>query len=542
MPPSQLRAQVIRRGAPDIRVFMAFAGPNRLRAPICEAMHWPWLARQLPRWDLRSGDRRAADAAPRGHAKSTLETFFRPLHDIVYGKEAFIVIFSATETQAIDFTRDLHNELSEPTSDVSKWFGPFIVSGGPSDFVVKAPLGPAFGSRVLARSVGQQIRGAKHAGWRVSKGILDDIEKLESVRTPSQRQKLAEYVERDILQSGERIGSRYTAIRAVGTILHPDSWLANAIKNPAWNGKKYKAIPKWPSHPERWEALRQLWADIDVPEESRLNLLNLEYRGRQAWYDEGGEVLWSEANNLLDLHTILWSDGEWAFNAEMQNDPKTTLFGIFDVAGFKRCKVDNERITWADGKRAPHAEFEWAGWLDPIPPDGSGDYASIAVLARHRTTGRRAAVDCELFRGAPSEQVDRIWLASDRWPHLQRFGFEDNGFQRVVADYFERSREARRKADKSADLRLIGETSTDNKESRIASLQPSLWHGHMQIADSISRDVIGQFRDFPGGSHDDAIDAIERADHLIGHRVISTSAPAWVHRDRLDSSGSNRDG
>ncbi|MCX7012760.1 MAG: hypothetical protein NTW86_09420, partial [Candidatus Sumerlaeota bacterium] len=62
--------------------------------------------------DRRVG-RRAALAAPRGSAKSTILSLLFPLHDLAYGLEKYIVLFSATMAQAEQRLRNIRRELEK---------------------------------------------------------------------------------------------------------------------------------------------------------------------------------------------------------------------------------------------------------------------------------------------------------------------------------------------------------------------------------------------------------------------------------------------
>jgi len=507
--------------------------PSRFRVTPC-AMHVPWLRRaqsMLP-WYRRPSEIRIADAAPRGHAKSTIETFLAPLYEAIYGREAFIVICSATAEQAIGFTADLHATLRSP--EVKAWFPGIKVVGGVSDFVVYSPAGHRDGTRIMSVSVGQQIRGYKHAGWRPSKIILDDVETLRNTHTPDQRDKLERYISRDLLQAGEQIGQQYTVVRALGTIVHPESWLSRTIRNPGWQSTLWRAVKQWPTHPDRWEEIRRAWANLDVPADERYRAMRALYDARPFWYGEGMEVLWPEGMGPLALYEKLWTYGEWQFAAEFQNEPKTSLYGIFQVDKFQRCRLDGVGhgtvIVEADGKRIPFGQCAVSIWLDPIPPQGGGDYAAIAVVAQHRQSKRRYVLACDLFRGPPTEQLRRLWGAFDRWTIVgpPSVGYEDNGFAASIDELYRYQRKERAAAGLSLAMPAPrGRASTVRKEDRIARLEAPCWHGHIQWASDLSPDVLGQIRDFPGGSYDDAIDAIERADYALTGDVVLTSPPEW---------------
>ena len=65
-------------------------------------------------------------------------------------------------------------------------------------------------------------------------------------------------------------------------------------------------------------------------------------------------------------------------------------------------------------------------------------------------------------------------------------------------------------------LHLDLEPESENKELRIATLEPDCTNGWMQFSDRISSEVFGQFDTFPTGTHDDAPDAIHGAWKELG--------------------------
>jgi len=54
---------------------------------------------------------RRVRAAPRGYAKSTFAALIKPIHDLCYGLENFILIFSNTEAQSVAKLKDIRTEL-----------------------------------------------------------------------------------------------------------------------------------------------------------------------------------------------------------------------------------------------------------------------------------------------------------------------------------------------------------------------------------------------------------------------------------------------
>lgn len=482
-------------------------------------MHLDFLSRPKTPWMQRADPQPRADAAPRGGAKSTLESFISPVHDIVYGFERYICIISTTYDLSEDLVKDLHDVFSdgELYADLHQTYGPFKVKGTATDFVVFVPGQDPKGCRVKAFSFGGAIRGTKHKTVRPTKVIIDDGEHPEKVRSPAQRLKTWSYLTKDILKAGRR----YTVYRVVGTVLHADSMLSRLLKSPAWKSIRWSSILKWPENMALWKQCRALWADLT--DEQRLNTARAWYDEHRTEMDQGAEVLWPEEEPLYSLMTMLWRDGASAFYSEKQNDPRDPERQVFDIETFRRCTFDGHTITSAEGRKISIHDCAQAVWLDPIPDkDGNkngyvkGDYAAVAHLAkwtpRGSRVGYRFVLSCTLVKGPPSKQVALLHAISAAVSQRRvRYGYESNGFQNdAVKAALKES---------GSKLPIKGYTSTENKNQRISALEPAIILGHMQFCDTVPTTVIEQFRSHPTSDHDDGPDAIERADWMLCRRM-----------------------
>lgn len=480
-------------------------------------MHLDFLSRPRRSWRERTTPERWADAAPRGHAKSTLESYVSVAHDICMGREVFVVILSTTYSLAEQLVRRLWSTFSREVfaPDLHALFGPFEVSGGMTDFIVTSPATGPRGVRVVAMSFGGEIRGQSHAGYRPSKVLIDDGESLKETRSAGRRVNTWEYLTKDVLKAGYS----YTVYRAVGTILHPDSMLSRLLASPGWRGSRYRALESWPERTDLWEQCRAIWSDLDNDE--RLDASRVYYHENRVEMDRGARLLWPDGDPLFDLMESIWADGMPAFLSEKQNEPRDPARQIFDVDGFARCTFDGEHIVNNRGRRVPIGACDVAVWLDPIPPkDGyqRGDYAALAVVARD-PSGYRYVLRCDLEREPPDRTRARVWSLFDAFPKA-RFAYESNGFAALSGEGFEREARDRETQGRPSVLHVRGVVSTENKEARIARLQPDTVAGFVQFDRGLSAEVLAQFRDFPGGAHDDGPDAIERADWRL------TSTPA----------------
>ena len=533
MEPSEERDALWLRCEEDLGMFAAVFCDERLPLPFSR-FHRSILHRQKRRWTERTTQQRIADAAPRGNAKSTLESYISLIHDAVYGYEMFVGVISTTYDLSEDLVADLHQAFSEAElhPDLHAIYGPFAVIGGKTNFVVHVPGQDPRGTRFAAYSFGGSIRGSKHAGIRFTKIIIDDGEHPEKVRSPAQRDKTWDYLVKDILKAGDKC----TIFRVIGTVLHSDSMLNRTIgyaqggHGLGWQGTRWQAMRSWPTATLLWAACRELWADLTDPD--REDTAKRFYRRRRIAMDAGAEVLWPEKENVYDLHVMLWTDGAAAFNSEKQNIATDPTRQVFFPEQWRRCSFDGEVITTSKGRKIRLNTCSIAVWLDPRASQEveKNDYAALAIAAKDRH-GYVYLLSVDMRRDTTAGAIGRIWAAYQLFHNRAQYGYEDNGFAVLMGDLFEVERGRRRKENLPATCNLLGYHSSKNKNDRISSLAPRLDNGWIEVADDVPAPVIEQFRQIPTGGHDDGPDAAERAIWLVD----GGARPGWDGNAKLRS-------
>ena len=519
---------VVERCRVDLGLFCLAYLPSRFPLPF-NRIHRAFLADVKIGWEDRRVDVKRADAAPRGSAKSTVESWASLVHDVVYGLELFIGVASTDYDLSEDLAADLYEVFSEPEAyeALHADYGPFSVAGGKTDFVVRVPGGDPRGVRIKALSFGGSVRGKKHRGVRFTKLVLDDSEHPDKVRSASVREKTWEFLQKDILKAGQP-GTTY---RVLGTILHPDSMLARLMSSPAWSSRLWTALITWPDRMDLWESCRQLWADLG--DADRLQTARAFYEANLDEMNAGASVVWPERESLWDL-MLLWWENAGAFYSEKQNTSRDPTRQRFDVDRFRRCRFDGTSIHVLDEagqvvRSVALTDCERAAWLDPaVGKDAKrGDGAALAYIARD-PQGWRYVLSVREGRARPSEQRRWVWELFEQDSGC-RFGLEDNGFQVLFSDDFEREKTERRNGGQAWRLEINGHTSTRNKESRIDRLEgPACVHGWLLFEVGLPGKVAEQFRDFPNAAHDDIPDAIERADWLLTQRAaVASFSAGW---------------
>ncbi|MEQ1494477.1 MAG: phage terminase large subunit [Novosphingobium sp.] len=500
--------------------FCWFLWEERFSLPFND-LHWSLFRKQsAPGWRERKSaglNIRTAIAAPRSYAKSTIATFARLVHDIVYDREAYIVVGSATEKQSLGLARDLKLQFTAKGTPLDRLYGPFKVTGGVEQFEVSVRGRPSVA--FMSCSSGGEVRGTKSTrGLRPTKFVLDDGEKKDRVRNPEQRHIWWQWLTKDVLKLGDRAGG--FIVEVVGTILHGESGLARLLKDAGWESERWQAIIKWPVHAELWERCRHIWADLSLGDHRRAAALAFFHANRAAM-EYGSQILDPGSRSLFDLYEMIWSEGLAAFLQEMQNDPSDPNSQIFFSEKFTRFRVEAGEIVCASGRRVRLSDLRIFGRWDPSTGSVHGDFAAIAILGRDRY-GYTYVLDVWMRRAKVSDQLSAAWTLAERWG-ATTISLESNGFQGLLADSYPKELEDRRASGKFWRMNLVPEPSTDDKDMRIATLEPDVSNGWLQFNESLDRDVLGQFDSFPTGDHDDGPDAVHAAWRMLGGRPTEMS-------------------
>lgn len=253
----------------------------------------PTPAFHLELWDICCSDKAlVAIAAPRNHAKSTSVTHAYTLASVLFKQRKFVVLVSDTETQAVDFLRDIKEELRNNDDLISLFEIDGFDKDTETDIVVRFRDGDKF--RILCRGAEQRVRGLKWDQIRPDLIICDDLENEELVLNKERREKFRKWFYGALLPARARDG----IVRIVGTILHMDSLLNrlmpdesnketvveplrtyNFSRTSAWSSVRYRAYTQdfkrllWPTRftaeyfiQDREDRVRQGIAEIHSQE------------------------------------------------------------------------------------------------------------------------------------------------------------------------------------------------------------------------------------------------------------------------------------
>lgn len=436
-------------------------------------------------------------AAPRGHAKSTTFTFKDTMHAALYEYKHYIIILSDSSDQADGFLADIKTEFEENASLIED-FGHLEGKVWKSNVMLTST-----GIKVESIGSGKKIRGRRHRNWRPDLIVLDDVENDENVATPEQRRKLYNW----FVKAVSKAGDSYTDIVYIGTVLHYDSLLSKVLKNPEYGARKYQGVIRFAeSEPQKrlWDAWAVLYSDL-IKEENERKSDALEFF--EVNKDEmllGTKVLWEEKNPYYKLMIMKLTEGDAAFNSEIQNDPidpdncdfQEEWFDFWDDEG-------RETPNFSDNK------FIFIAANDPsLGKNKKSDTSSIILLALDTITGYMYVVEASIERRKPDVIItDAIEMNKrckrDYKKAIYKFGVEVVQFQQFFKDIMmDKSREA------GEYLAIEEIQSILNKDLRIKSLQPFVKNKYVKFSRK-HKTLLQQLIEYPMGKNDDGPDGLE---------------------------------
>ncbi len=485
-----------KRAQKDLRFFAETYFPHYLTAPPSE-MHLEFY--KLFQTAINSAAKigspgfRTAQAAPRGHAKSTLSSLILPLWCIIGEKRRFIGLVSDTTEQAADFLEFIKAEL-----DANERLREDFPEACGEGKVWKA--GQAITrNNVRLKCWGKRkaMRGARHGSVRPDLIVCDDLEGDENIDSPQQRAKDREWFFKALM----KIGSRRTVTVVVGTILHYDSLLAQLLKRPGWTGHKWQAIQQWSASPlwEQWEAVY-----VARQEDQADRFFNKHQRAML----DGTDVLWPEVEDYYYLMKMRVSDGPAFFDSEKQNEPVNP----------DDCLFREEWLTFLDEERVLR-NLEWktySGFYCAVDPSlgkqSKGADPSAIIVAGVDAEGYVDVLEADIRKRPPDAIMEDLLTLHKKY-RFTLAGIEEIQFQELFKDWVIKESTKRKLY-----LPVEGIRPNSDKVLRISKMQPHIKNGIIRFQRNQTQ-LIDQLRYFPKADHDDGPDALEMVFSLITHHT-----------------------
>lgn len=472
---------------------------------------------------------RRARAAPRGYAKSTISALIKPIHDVCYGLEDFIVIISNTQDQANGKLKDIRAEILTNASLIADYGVHFSRKNpGETQYVVKCGDHQAM---FVAYGSGVEIRGIRFGSKRPTKIIVDDPEHSEEVLNEALRAKQLQWYQ-DVVS---KIGDEKTNVDYVCTVLHRESLTAQILKNPAYESKLYKAVISWSEREDLWDKWRDIFTNLDNP--NRVAESDLFYKQNEKEMLKGVKVLWPEKEPYLFLMKEMVETGKRSFMKEKQNEPIGGDEQLFDVIHWyregrgvfegKECEgiiVEKSGvfIPWAQLKEHCYGALDPATGQTKARPGRLGDFSCILTGFKD-PKGRLLVHNDWTKRAAPTKYIAEIFELHLRYGY-HKFGVETNLYRNLLLPNIIAERSRREKETKKViQLPFYDIENVDKKEKRIYTLEPKVSHGWILFNRALSQEFMGQLEAFPHGDHDDGPDTLEMLWGMVNNRYKASS-------------------
>lgn len=450
--------------------FAQFFFPEVFEIEWCE-MHTTVLR------DLLSGSN-FADAAPRGHGKTTTITL-GAIYSIVNVLDHFILIVSDTYGQARDITDGIKQQLEG--NELLRWVYGDLVG---TFHWTSGAFTTANEVRVMARGSNMKVRGLKYKHWRPGLVLGDDLENDEAVESEDRRTKLENWIKKALipcLRKGGRIG-------VVGTILHEDSLLAKMVtgKSPyaGWRHNRFKALIEentteralWPGQ----YSVAELKAMRDDPAHEKYIgpiVFSQEYQNEPA--DEGSRII----------------KAEWLYGPE---DNRRPYLLAEKEAAFKELNPEATVPWW----RAEMREIIAA--VDPaISEEDAADWFAIVVTGIGRD-GHIWLLDyIRLKTSDIDKQVEAILAVNATWKP-DKMKVETVAYQKGLAVA------VRKAAARDHVYVPVFEVKPDKDKFRRAVIHSANFAGglvHVRLDHEMADAFIAEVLAFPKGKNDDMFDA-----------------------------------
>lgn len=426
-----------------------------------------------------------AVAAPRESAKSTMLTFLKPFHSIIFQRKRFIVIVQNTFKKAAMSLDSIKREIAENKHLMGDHRGIKITRDAEGDSIFTHSNG--FKTQVLCKGVDQigSIRGVKFGAYRPDLIIGDDMEDDELVRSAERRQQLQQDFDDALVPAGETGACQYIFI---GTILHDDALIAKLVS------KKH-----YPEYKKLFYRARWIFKHPDGTKEPR--------------------SLWPEQWTLDDL-AKLERDKPTVFAKEYQNDPVAGRNAKFRKEDFRQYKIEQ-------GEYFLHNEYGETisrGRMVDCVPAISCDLAwkekresdNCVILPGYLTPNSEILVD-DFICGKglkPNDVSDHLFLMADRLKKMTgqepAIGFEKAMLENITQWFLAQEMRKRNRFLITKDL-----VWDSDKITRIETRLISRYAQHVMFHKKGMGDLEYQLTRFPSGVHDDLVDALQGLVQLL---------------------------
>lgn len=443
--------------------------------------------------DITEGiqQKHVAWAVPRGHAKTAWISNIFLLHQVVYRKRKYIVLFSETTDVAGDFISwgRYQLKLNEKLRDD---FGEVLhVKPSMNETDNKYEYITSTGIKVEAKGLGTQTRGLRHGNTRPDLFILDDLESKDSTNTPELIEKSKSWFREEMLPAMAKGG----LCVYLGTILCYGSLLHYVIEERRdFESRKFSAINSYAKREDLWKQWRDIYRSDDELAGDKAKSF---FESNEKAMLEGVEILWPGYWSYYELITLKEENGIKAFNQEYQNNPTDEERQIFKpeyFTSFNETDLENKHIRFFGG-------------IDIAMGKEKGDYSVIVTIAKNMDTGICYVYDVFMERCHPNRLIEVATIYTLKYQY-EMLAVEAQFAQEFIA---EQLAERLKDAGYPSHTRLRQIKQRTRKELRIEALLPEIQSGKLRFKTTTDSAAMEQFEMYPMHKHDDFPDAVSMA-------------------------------
>jgi predicted phage terminase large subunit-like protein len=460
-------------------------------------------------------DKRFAIAAPRGYAKSTLVNLFYVLWSICYGKERFIIIFSATADQAQSQLAAVSKELQTNTLLQDDFADVFSAKSKVRTRFTQDEIITPNDIKVKAYGAGQGSRGIKYNEHRPTLIILDDIDGEKNTYSSKSRENIFNWFSGVVLYMG---AINVVNIISIGTLVHPKSLLTRLTNKDEflnWDKPIYKAIEKFSMRDDLWQKWENIARNRDESYESEVGIeaANRFFKDNKADMLKDTKVLWEEQEDYYTLMKIKTFGTSYSFDSEKQNDPTKTMDSRYDPEKFHYW--DDQFPTLEKLLESFDSDYSYIGACDPSVgvKSGRSDHSAIIILAQHK--GRLYVIDADITERSQDDLVQTIVNYCKIRHPMDSFIIEANLFPQLLLNTVCNHAYKENVVAPFKEIRNTG----ISKEQRIFGMETYLTTDTVLFSRKHTT-LLDQLKYFPRGEHDDGPDALEMAIRGAESRII----------------------
>lgn len=449
--------------------------------------------------------RHVAWAVPRSHAKTAWISNIFALHQVVYRKRKYIVLFSETTDVAGDFISWGRFQLKLNEKLRSDFGEMLYVKPSMNELDNKYEYITQSGAKVEAKGLGTQTRGLRHGNTRPDLFVLDDLESKESTNTAELIEKSKSWFREEMLPALSREG----ICVYLGTILCYGSLLHYVIEERRdFESQKLSAVRSYADREDLWKDWREIYlADKKEAADEALEF----YEENKVEMLEGAQILWPGYWSYYDLIILREENGIKAFNQEYQNNPTDEERQIFKP----------EYFNWFIRSDIDHLNLDFYGGIDISMGKTKGDYSAIVTIAKNKDTGICYLYDAYMGRIHPDE------LIRQTIDHTLEYQYETLAVEAQFAQEFiaDKMAEELQRHGYPGRTRIKHIKQRTRKELRIEALLPDIQNGKLRFLSNLDSMMMDQFEMYPMHAHDDFPDAVAMAYEAAkrGQSIVRTA-------------------